>query len=58
MYHSSISCPISDVPRHAGRVIFLEYEGEGPIDTTLILVGKVKLWSHNGILPYNMVSMK
>lgn len=28
------------VPRHAPRVIFLEYEGEGPIDTTLFLVGK------------------
>jgi len=31
----------SDVPRHAARLIFLEYVGEGPIDTTLMLVGKV-----------------
>ena len=29
-----------NVPRHAGRLIFLEYVGEGPIDTTLMLVGK------------------
>lgn len=28
------------VPRHAARVINLEYVGEGPIDTTLMLVGK------------------
>jgi len=31
------------VDRHAARVIFLEYTGEGPIDTTLMLVGKVCL---------------
>lgn len=30
----------SHVDRHTGRLIFLEYEGEGPIDTTLFLVGK------------------
>jgi len=30
-----------DVSRHAARVVFLEYVGEGPIDTTLMLVGKV-----------------
>lgn len=29
-----------NVARHAPRVIFLEYVGEGPIDTTLMLVGK------------------
>ncbi|XP_071445166.1 putative aminopeptidase W07G4.4 [Hetaerina americana] len=28
------------VPRHQGRIIMLEYEGEGPIDCTLMLVGK------------------
>jgi len=28
------------VPRHAGRVIWLEYEGAGPIESTLFLVGK------------------
>lgn len=31
----------SDVARHAPRLIFLEYVGEGKIDTTLMLVGKV-----------------
>jgi len=29
-----------NVPRHAARLIFLEYVGEGTIDTTLMLVGK------------------
>jgi leucyl aminopeptidase len=29
-----------NVPRHAARVINLEYVGEGTIDTTLLLVGK------------------
>lgn len=29
-----------NVPRHAARVIKLSYVGEGPIDTTLMLVGK------------------
>ncbi|WAR21736.1 YH24-like protein, partial [Mya arenaria] len=28
------------VPRHQGRLIYLEYEGEGPIEKTLFLVGK------------------
>jgi hypothetical protein len=32
---------VVDVPRHAPRVIKLSYVGEGPIDTTLMLVGKV-----------------
>jgi hypothetical protein len=32
-----------DVARHAPRVIKLTYEGEGSIDTTLMLVGKVIL---------------
>jgi leucyl aminopeptidase len=29
-----------NVPRHTARLIFLEYVGEGTIDTTLMLVGK------------------
>lgn len=28
------------VPRHQGRIVFLEYEGEGKIEKTLFLVGK------------------
>ena len=28
--------------RHEGRLVFLEYTGEGKIDKTLFLVGKVK----------------
>jgi len=28
------------VPRHAGRVIWMEYQGEGPVESTLFLVGK------------------
>ena len=31
---------IVDVVRHQGRVIWLTYEGEGPIDETVMLVGK------------------
>ena len=34
-------CPVVDVERHRARVIHLEYVGEGPVDTTLLLVGKV-----------------
>ena len=30
----------SGVPRHDGRVIWLTYEPEGPIEKTLMLVGK------------------
>jgi len=30
----------SDVPRHDGRVIWLTYEPEGPVEKTLMLVGK------------------
>lgn len=29
-----------NVTRHAGRIIFLEYEGQGPIEQTLMVVGK------------------
>ena len=32
---------LQGVPRHKGRVIFLEYTGSGPITRTLFLVGKV-----------------
>ena len=32
---------ISGVERHRARLIRLEYQGEGPIDKTLLLVGKV-----------------
>lgn len=35
------SCP-AGVPRHQGRVIKLLYCGEGPIQKTLMLVGKVR----------------
>lgn len=28
------------IPRHRARIIYLTYEPEGPIDTTLVLVGK------------------
>ncbi|KAI9556250.1 hypothetical protein GHT06_018824 [Daphnia sinensis] len=30
----------NDVPRHAGRVIYLRYKGSGPIEKTIYLVGK------------------
>lgn len=31
---------IAGVPRHQGRIIYLTYEGAGPIEQTLMLVGK------------------
>ena len=37
---SAVNRAASSVPRHHGRLIFLEYCPEGPIDTTLLLVGK------------------
>jgi len=46
MYYTSESIvAISVVPRHAGRLIFLDYEGEGPIQKTLFLVGKVTAYN-------------
>lgn len=41
MYAAVALLPCLEVNRHAARVMFLEYIGEGPIDTTLMLVGKV-----------------
>ena len=38
-----VNLVISDIERHAGRVIELEYIGEGEIDQTLLLVGKVRI---------------
>lgn len=32
--------PSSDVPRHQGRIIYLTYEGEGPITKTVMPCGK------------------
>lgn len=34
--------PPAAVPRHQARVIQLQYCGEGPIQKTLMLVGKVR----------------
>lgn len=34
--------PLAGVPRHQGRVVKLLYCGEGPIQKTLMLVGKVR----------------
>lgn len=34
------------VPRHQARVVKLQYCGEGPIEKTLMLVGKVRLHSY------------
>jgi len=38
--YAAVDRSASKVPRHAGRVIWLEYEGSGPIESTLFLVGK------------------
>jgi leucyl aminopeptidase len=35
----AIECLLA-VDRHQGRLIFLEYKGEGEINTTALLVGK------------------
>ena len=34
-------CLFSGISRHDGRLLILEYEGDGPIDQTILLVGKV-----------------
>jgi len=38
--YAAVDRAAAKVPRHAGRVIWLEYEGSGPIESTLYLVGK------------------
>jgi len=37
---AAVNRAASSVDRHQGRLIFLEYNGEGEIDTTALLVGK------------------
>ena len=37
---AAVNRAASGVPRHDGRVIWLTYEPEGPIEKTLMLVGK------------------
>ena len=37
---SAVNRAASHIDRHAARLIFLEYEGEGEIDSTLFIVGK------------------
>ncbi|KAK7109356.1 hypothetical protein V1264_013409 [Littorina saxatilis] len=37
---AAVNRAASVVPRHAGRLVFLEYKGEGNIEKTLFLVGK------------------
>ncbi|XP_046383739.1 putative aminopeptidase W07G4.4 [Ischnura elegans] len=38
--YAAVNRAANAVPRHQGRILLLEYEGEGPIDCTLMLVGK------------------
>ncbi|EDO37116.1 predicted protein [Nematostella vectensis] len=38
--YSAVNRCTKAVPRHQGRIIQLEYTGDGPIDQTLLLVGK------------------
>lgn len=53
MKHYSILSSIlkfySDVERHQGRIVFLEYTGEGQIDSTAILVGKGVTYDTGGL---------
>ena len=37
---AAVNRAASGVPRHDGRVIWLTYEPEGPIEKTIMLVGK------------------
>jgi leucyl aminopeptidase len=37
---AAVNRAASGVPRHDGRVIWLTYEPEGPIEKTVMLVGK------------------
>ncbi|XP_064602788.1 putative aminopeptidase W07G4.4 [Liolophura sinensis] len=46
---AAVNRAASVVERHRARVIFLEYEGEGPIDTTLFFVGKGITYDTGGL---------
>lgn len=37
------------VQRHQGRLIFLDYQGEGDIDSTVFLVGKGMTYDTGGL---------
>ena len=37
---AAVNRAAKEVPRHDGRVIWLTYEPEGPVEKTLMLVGK------------------
>jgi len=41
--------PYIDVDRHQGRLIFLEYTGEGEINSTALLVGKGITYDTGGL---------
>ena len=38
-----------DIARHQGRLIFLEYQGEGDVDSTALLVGKGITYDTGGL---------
>ena len=40
---------VLDIARHQGRLIFLEYQGEGDIDSTALLVGKGITYDTGGL---------
>jgi leucyl aminopeptidase len=48
-FHSSMNVDRLDVNRHQGRLIFLEYQGEGEIDSTVLLVGKDITYDTGGL---------
>ena len=37
---AAVNRAAKDIPRHDGRVIWLTYEPEGPVEQTLMFVGK------------------
>ena len=45
---AAVNRGVANHPKHSGRIIFLEYEGEGPIQQTLYLVGKGVVYDTGG----------
>lgn len=42
MYFYSLKVFYEVVPRHQARIVKLTYQGEGPVEETLMFVGKVR----------------
>ncbi|CAF5189357.1 unnamed protein product, partial [Rotaria sp. Silwood1] len=46
---AAVNRAANNIDRHQGRLIFLEYQGQGEIDSTLLLVGKGITYDTGGL---------